>query len=159
VDARALRPLDELIELAPKARMITSALPFTGIDRVVIGLACGTRRLITNAIIGIEPGLQEWLQVLWKLQKRSNFLRFHKELSIAFGTGPMFLSGAVNLAFAGCREQVAVMPAWMFERRLGYQPFFPPPRDAFMDHLMDASWHSPWLQRVLPMYYGLLYRN
>ena len=159
VDARALRPLDELVELVPQARMITSALPFAGLDRIAVSLACGTHQLITNAILGIEPGMPEWLQVLRKLKKRSNFLRFHKELSIAFGTGPMFLAGAGNLAFAGCREQVAVMPARMFERRLGDQPFFPPPRDAFMDHLMDASWHSPWLQRVLRLYYRLLYRN
>ena len=90
---------------------------------------------------------------------RAAFLRFHKELSIAFGTGPMFLSGAVDRAFAGRRGDVATMPARLFERRLGYQPYLPAPPDAFMDHLMDASWHSPWLQRLLKLYYGWLYRR
>lgn len=159
VDARALRPLDELTALVPDARVIASALPFAGLDRALIGMACGTRRLISNAIVGMEPGLDEWLQVLRRLPRRPAFLRFHKELSIAFGTGPMFLSGAVDRAFAGCPEQVAIMPARMFERRLGYQPYVPAPADAFMDHLMDASWHSPWLQRLLRIYYGWLFRR
>lgn len=159
VDARALRPLDELTAMVPNARLITSAQPFAGLDRAVIALACGTPRLITNAIMGMEPGLDEWLQVLRRLPRRSAFLRFHKELSIAFGTGPMFLSGAVDRAFADCRDRVAIMPARMFERRMGYQPYFPAPPDAFMDHLMDASWHSPWLQRLLKLYYGWLYRR
>ena len=159
LDARALRPLDELTALVPNARVITSELPFAGLDRAVITLACGTRRLITNAIMGMEPGLEEWLEVLQLLPQRSTFLRLNKELSIAFGTGPMFLSGAVDQAFAGCRDAVAIMPARMFERRLGYQPYFPAPPDAFMDHLMDASWHSPWLQRLLKLYYGWLYRR
>ena len=56
VDARALRPLDELTAMVPHARVITSELPFAGLDRLV-ALACGTRRLITNAIVGMEPGL------------------------------------------------------------------------------------------------------
>ena len=159
VDARALRPLDELTAMVPDARVIASELPFAGLDRALIALACGTSRLITNAIMGMEPGLQEWREVLRRLPGRSTFLRFHKELSIAFGTGPMFLSGAVDRAFAGCRGHVAIMPARLFERRLGYQPYFPAPPDAFMDHLMDASWHSPWLQRLLKLYYGLLHRG
>ena len=159
LDARALRPLDQLIALVPDARLIMSELPFAGLDRAVIALACGTGRLITNAIVGMEPGLQEWLEVLQRLTGRPAFLQFNKELLIAFGTGPMFLSGAVDRAFAGCRDSVAIMPARMFERRLGYQPYFPAPREAFMDHLMDASWHSPWLQRLLKLYYGWFFRR
>ena len=42
VDARALRPLDELTAMVPYARVITSALPFAGLDHRLISLACGT---------------------------------------------------------------------------------------------------------------------
>ena len=149
MDARALRPLDELIVLAPDARLITSDLPFTGFMRAVLCMTCRTRHIITNAFLAMEPGLGEWLQVLRKLPNSANFLSFHRELSIAFSAGPWFLARAIDQAFAGCRERVAIMPARMFERRAAYQPTDRPAPDAFMDHLLDGSWHSPWLQRLL----------
>lgn len=151
-DARALRPLDELIAMVPYARLIVSDLPFTGMMRAVVAVTYRTRRLVTNAFIGMEAGLPEWRDVLQRLPHTADILSFHKELSIAFSTGPWFLARAIDRAFAHSRDQVVVMPSRLFERRAAYQPLSAPPPDAFMDHLLDGSWHAPWLQRLLGRY-------